>query len=57
MIKNFKKLNIYCEELDDGLKIFGIDIQKSNSKKYIMIKTYSDHRIAMSFTILAAYYF
>lgn len=57
MIKNFKKLDIFCEELDDGLVIYGNTIENSCSKKYVQIKSYNDHRIAMSFTVLASIYF
>lgn len=28
MIKNLKKLTIYCEELKDGILIFGKKVQK-----------------------------
>ena len=30
MIKNFRKLNIFCEELDDGILIYGNAIKKSD---------------------------
>ncbi len=57
MIKNLLKIGIFCEELADGLIIHGQHVKPAYDKKYVQIKTYNDHRIAMAFTILAIYYF
>lgn len=56
------KCGIYCKELDDGLEIHGQDInevkQQSSpqEKRRVLIKTYEDHRIAMSFAVLGNYF-
>lgn len=58
--KNLRKLGIFCKELPDGLEIYGHDIdfyknRGNQMNREIFIKTYGDHRIAMSFSILGAY--
>ena len=58
--KNLRKLRIFCRELADGLEIYGHDIafykkRGDQMRKEIIIKTYGDHRIAMSFSVLGAY--
>ncbi|MCW1360015.1 3-phosphoshikimate 1-carboxyvinyltransferase [Campylobacter sp. CCS1377] len=50
MVENLQKCGIEAEELDDGFKITGA---KAKSAK---IKSYGDHRIAMSFAILGLLY-
>ncbi len=57
LIKNFQKIGIFCEELDDGIIIHGKDVVASKAPVFIKIKTYNDHRIAMSFSVLASFYF
>jgi pentafunctional AROM polypeptide len=56
--KNLVKCGVLCKELDDGLIIEGkrLQVDKTKPKKKILIKTYNDHRIAMSFSILGAYF-
>ncbi len=50
---NLKKIGIDVEEKNDNLSIFG---KKITIKKNIIIKSYNDHRIAMSFSILNLLY-
>ncbi|MUU60056.1 3-phosphoshikimate 1-carboxyvinyltransferase [Helicobacter pylori] len=57
VISNFKALGIECEEFEDGFYIEGLeDIsqlkQRFSQKKSPLIKSFNDHRIAMSFAIL-----
>ncbi len=57
VISNFKALGIECEEFEDGFYIEGLeDIsplkQHFSQKKTPLIKSFNDHRIAMSFAIL-----
>ncbi len=52
IIENLKKLNLHTEYKSGNLIIYGKDINKLNIDKLIKIETYSDHRIAMSFSIL-----
>ncbi|MBH0280440.1 3-phosphoshikimate 1-carboxyvinyltransferase [Helicobacter pylori] len=57
VISNFKALGIECEEFEDGFYIEGLeDIsplkQHLSQKKPPLIKSFNDHRIAMSFAIL-----
>ena len=47
MVEELKKLGVEIEELPDGAKIKG-----TQNLKKALIKTYDDHRIAMSFAIL-----
>ena len=58
--KNLMKCGIFCKELEDGLEIHGRSIEKQKAstpyKKTVLIKTYDDHRIAMSFAILGSYF-
>jgi len=58
--KNLAKCGIYCRELEDGIEIHGRSLAKNKSqgakKTKVLIKTYNDHRIAMSFAVLGAYY-
>jgi 3-phosphoshikimate 1-carboxyvinyltransferase len=43
------KLNVKCDEFDDGIKIYPTS---TSSLKSVNIDTYDDHRIAMSFALL-----
>ncbi len=57
IVSNFKALGIECEEFEDGFYIEGLeDItqfkQRFSQKKPPLIKSFNDHRIAMSFAIL-----
>ncbi len=57
VVSNFKALGIECEEFEDGFYIEGLeDIsplkQRFSQKKPPIIKSFNDHRIAMSFAIL-----
>ena len=56
------KCGIFCKELEDGLEIHGKSLEQqkqafgSNEKKRVLIKTYNDHRLAMSFAVLGIYF-
>ncbi|PDW68105.1 3-phosphoshikimate 1-carboxyvinyltransferase [Helicobacter pylori] len=57
VISNLKALGIECEEFEDGFYIEGLeDIsplkQRFSQKKPPLIKSFNDHRIAMSFAVL-----
>ncbi|WRB45576.1 3-phosphoshikimate 1-carboxyvinyltransferase [Helicobacter pylori] len=57
VVSNFKALGIECEEFEDGFYVEGLeDIsplkQCFSQKKPPLIKSFNDHRIAMSFAIL-----
>ncbi len=57
VVSNFKALGIECEEFEDGFYIEGLeDIsplkQRFSQKKPLLIKSFNDHRIAMSFAVL-----
>ncbi|MGN8455526.1 3-phosphoshikimate 1-carboxyvinyltransferase [Helicobacter pylori] len=57
VVSNFKALGIECEEFEDGFYIEGLeDIsplkQRFSQKKPPLIKSFNDHRIAMSFAVL-----
>ncbi len=49
IVSNFKKLGIRINEINNNLSIYG---RKLKIEKQIKIKTFNDHRIAMSFSIL-----
>ena len=49
IVSNFKKLGIKINEINNNLSIYG---RKLKIEKQIKIKTFNDHRIAMSFSIL-----
>ena len=49
IVINLKKLNINVTQVKDNIEIYG---KKINLKKNKTIKTFGDHRIAMSFSIL-----
>ncbi len=49
IVSNFKKLGIKINEINNNLSIYG---GKLKIEKQINIKTFNDHRIAMSFSIL-----
>ncbi len=58
LISNLKALEVECEEFEDGFHIEGLeDIsqlkQRFSQKKPPIIKSFNDHRIAMSFAILS----
>ncbi|WP_283509478.1 3-phosphoshikimate 1-carboxyvinyltransferase [Helicobacter pylori] len=57
VVSNFKALGIECEEFEDGFYVEGLeDIsplkQHLSQKKPPLIKSFNDHRIAMSFAVL-----
>ncbi|WP_120815604.1 3-phosphoshikimate 1-carboxyvinyltransferase [Helicobacter pylori] len=57
VVSNFKALGIECGEFEDGFYIEGLeDItqlkQRFSQKKTPLIKSFNDHRIAMSFAVL-----
>ncbi len=45
-----KRIGIRCDERDDGLVIF--PVEKFESDESVLVETYNDHRIAMSFAVL-----
>ena len=49
LIRELKKLNIQCDEYEDGFAIYG----KKNITDKVIINPENDHRLAMSFSILA----
>lgn len=58
VVSNFKALGIECEEFEDGFYIEGLEdisqLKQHFSKiKPPIIKSFNDHRIAMSFAVLA----
>ncbi|WP_131141254.1 3-phosphoshikimate 1-carboxyvinyltransferase [Helicobacter pylori] len=58
VVSNFKALGIECEEFEDGFYIEGLeDIsqlkQRFSQKRPPLIKSFNDHRIAMSFAVLS----
>ncbi|QQW70751.1 3-phosphoshikimate 1-carboxyvinyltransferase [Helicobacter pylori] len=57
VVSNFKALGIECEEFEDGFYVEGLeDIsplkQRFSQKRPPLIKSFNDHRIAMSFAVL-----
>ncbi|WRF00882.1 3-phosphoshikimate 1-carboxyvinyltransferase [Helicobacter pylori] len=57
VVSNLKALGIECEEFEDGFYVEGLeDIsqlkQRFSQKKPPLIKSFNDHRIAMSFAVL-----
>ncbi|KHL79561.1 3-phosphoshikimate 1-carboxyvinyltransferase [Helicobacter pylori] len=57
VVSNFKALGIECEEFEDGFYVEGLeDIsplkQCFSQKRPPLIKSFNDHRIAMSFAVL-----
>ncbi|MBH0278793.1 3-phosphoshikimate 1-carboxyvinyltransferase [Helicobacter pylori] len=57
VISNFKALGIECEEFEDGFYVEGLEYisplkQHLSQKKPPLIKSFNDHRIAMSFAVL-----
>ncbi|WP_120852007.1 3-phosphoshikimate 1-carboxyvinyltransferase [Helicobacter pylori] len=57
VVSNFKALGIECEEFEDGFYVEGLeDIsplkQRFSRIKSPLIKSFNDHRIAMSFAVL-----
>ncbi|RVZ13568.1 3-phosphoshikimate 1-carboxyvinyltransferase [Helicobacter pylori] len=57
VVSNFKALGIECEEFEDGFYVEGLeDIsslkQHFSQKKPPLIRSFNDHRIAMSFAVL-----
>ncbi len=57
VVSNFKALGIECEEFEDGFCIEGLEgidglKQRFSQKNPPLIKSFNDHRIAMSFAIL-----
>ena len=57
ILNELGKLGIYCEELEDGVKIYpsGTDASGMNPEHTIhggVVTTYDDHRVAMSFTLI-----
>ncbi|KAI8899320.1 EPSP synthase-domain-containing protein [Globomyces pollinis-pini] len=56
MIEQLARLGVDSSELPDGLQIHGVDKAKLLNISPDGIKCYDDHRIAMSFSVLAAAY-
>ncbi|RVY85291.1 3-phosphoshikimate 1-carboxyvinyltransferase [Helicobacter pylori] len=57
VVSNFKALGIECEEFEDGFYIEGLENisplkQRFSRIKPPLIKSFNDHRIAMSFAVL-----
>lgn len=55
MVDELAKFNVKAGELPDGIEIFGVDYKKLSvpSAEKRGICTYDDHRVAMSFSLLA----
>ncbi|ANB14886.1 pentafunctional protein ARO1p [Sugiyamaella lignohabitans] len=53
MIHELAKFGVTCRELPDGLEIDGKPIEKQHAPEE-GVHTYDDHRVAMSFSLLAA---
>ncbi|GMM37433.1 pentafunctional protein [Saccharomycopsis crataegensis] len=51
MVDELAKFGVKAEGFDDGIEIYGID--RSELKIPTFVKTYDDHRVAMSFSLLA----
>ncbi|KAJ3261381.1 3-dehydroquinate dehydratase (3-dehydroquinase) [Boothiomyces macroporosus] len=56
MIEQLARLGVSASELPDGLQIHGIDRKNLQSINPSGIKCFDDHRIAMSFSVLACAY-
>lgn len=55
MVTELAKFGVKAQELPDGIEIFGIDYKqlKSPTVKSRGVHSYDDHRVAMSFSLLA----
>ena len=57
---NLVRSGVFAHEIPDGLVIYGHTLQALDTthvqRKRVLIETNKDHRVAMSFTILAAYF-
>jgi pentafunctional AROM polypeptide len=53
MIDEFKQYGIQCDEFEDGLRIFPIQVSPRDATS-CSIQCYDDHRVAMSFSVLAS---
>ena len=56
MIEQLARLGVKASELPDGIQIHGVDRNTLNNILPSGIKCYDDHRIAMSFSVLACAY-
>ncbi|KAJ3324463.1 3-dehydroquinate dehydratase (3-dehydroquinase) [Boothiomyces sp. JEL0866] len=56
MIEQLARLGVAASELPDGLQIHGIDRKNLKSISPSGVRCYDDHRIAMSFSVLACAY-
>lgn len=53
MVSQLAKFGVAANELPDGIEIHGIEIDKLQTPTGNGVKTYDDHRVAMSFSLLA----
>lgn len=53
MVTELAKFGVSANELPDGIEIHGLDYKKLQIPSGKGIKTYDDHRVAMSFSLLA----
>jgi len=51
IIDNLSTLGIRVEELEDGVRIYPLNMSKVEVTRKVMIHTFEDHRVAMSFTL------
>ncbi|WFD01279.1 hypothetical protein MYAM1_004041 [Malassezia yamatoensis] len=49
VIDELHRFGVHVEELDDGIDVYGVDVQQLKSAK---VHCYDDHRIAMAFSVL-----
>ncbi|KAH3683960.1 hypothetical protein WICPIJ_005062 [Wickerhamomyces pijperi] len=53
MVHELNKFGVKAGELEDGIEIFGIDYTKLQKPQGAGVHSYDDHRVAMSFSLLA----
>ncbi|KAH3663418.1 hypothetical protein WICMUC_005944 [Wickerhamomyces mucosus] len=53
MVHELNKFGVLAQELPDGIEIFGIDYRKLQQPQGDGVFSYDDHRVAMSFSLLA----
>ncbi|EGW30733.1 uncharacterized protein SPAPADRAFT_142469 [Spathaspora passalidarum NRRL Y-27907] len=55
MVDELAKYGVTCNELPDGIEIHGVDIDelKTPSTEKRGVKSYDDHRVAMSFSLIS----
>lgn len=53
MVTELAKFGVHANELPDGIEIHGVDIADLKTPKGRGVHSYDDHRVAMSFSLLA----